>query len=145
MRGVRDSSTLLTPVPVALGQFPDCPSHRLKIYEPTREFSSNNQREGKKTMKPQHRSTFLVLFTLLLLVCGLSLAASTRAGGVKAAHTSVDCASDCAEKRDKTLERCARASSPTLAQMCRDMASKQYDKCIENCNGGNGNGPSAQP
>jgi hypothetical protein len=94
-------------------------------------------------MKPLHRSTFLMLFTLLL-ICGLSLAVSTRAGG-KASHASIDCASECADKRDKTLDRCNKASSAALAQMCRDMASKQYDRCVERCNGGNGDGPSAQP
>lgn len=80
-------------------------------------------------MKFLYRPLSLILFTLLL-VSGLSLAASSSAKRLSA--STVDCAGDCAEKRDKTLERCDKLAG-NAASKCREMANKHYDKCIERC------------
>lgn len=93
-------------------------------------------------MKPLYRSLSLILFALLL-TCGLSLAASSRVRNFARA-TTIDCAGDCAERRDKAMERCNNAPA-AVAQGCRDMANKQYNKCVERCNGGGSDGPSARP
>jgi hypothetical protein len=90
-------------------------------------------------MKSLHCSLLLVLSSLLL-ACGLSLAADSKVG--RAPLSTVDCAGNCADNRNKMLERCDRMPG-NGAEKCREMANRQYDKCVERCNGGGG--MSAQP
>lgn len=80
-------------------------------------------------MKFLYRPLSLILFTLLL-VSSLGLAASTNAKRISS--SAIDCAGDCAERRDKMIERCDKLSG-AAAGRCREMANKQYDKCLERC------------
>lgn len=76
-------------------------------------------------------SRFLLLLVLaaILLISGISFAASRRSSTAE----PVDCAGDCADQRNKLLERC-NALSDTAAANCRERAGKMYDKCVERCN-----------
>lgn len=87
-------------------------------------------------MRTPRRYLLFVVVAAILLISGISIAASRRA------HTTapVDCAGDCRDRRDKMLERC-NALPDTAASNCRDRANKQYDKCVEGCNSGQGVSP----
>jgi hypothetical protein len=82
-------------------------------------------------MKPFRRPLPLVVLALILLVCGIALAASRTNNGI-AAPAAVGCTEDCKEKLDKMLEKCAQI--PEARQgVCRDAANAHYDKCVERC------------
>ena len=84
---------------------------------------------------PRRYLLFLVVATILL-ISGISIAASRRA------HTTArtDCAGDCRDRRDKMLERC-NSLPDAAASNCRERASKQYDRCVEGCSGQGGDRP----
>lgn len=87
-------------------------------------------------MRTPRRYLLLVVVATILLISGISIAASRRA------HRSapVDCAGDCRDRRDKMLERC-NSLPDTAASNCRERANKQYDKCVEGCSGQGGDRP----
>jgi hypothetical protein len=73
---------------------------------------------------------YLLLATLasLLLTFAIGIAATRRASAI----TPTDCAGDCRETRDKTIEKCNEL--PDAARdKCIERANKQYDKCLERC------------
>jgi hypothetical protein len=80
-------------------------------------------------MKPFRRPLPLIVLALILMVCGIALAASRTTGSSPAA---VGCTEDCKEKLDKMLEKCAQI--PEARQgVCREAANAHYDKCVEKC------------
>jgi hypothetical protein len=84
-------------------------------------------------MRIPRRYLLFVVIATVLLISVISIAATRRASAI----TPVDCASDCAANRDKTLEKCDELPE-TARDKCKDRAQKQYDKCIQRCNGGGG-------
>jgi hypothetical protein len=77
-----------------------------------------------------HRYLLLVVVAAILLISGISLAASRHTNRV----TAVDCAGDCRERRDKNLEQCNSLPTDQARSNCVERTNKQYDKCIERCN-----------
>ena len=87
----------------------------------------------RNIMRTPSRILFLIVVAVTLFISGIGIAASHRVNRV----SPVDCAEDCAKKRDRMLEKCS--TLPEAAQgNCRENASKQYDRCIERCNNGGG-------
>ena len=85
----------------------------------------------RNILKTPSRFLLLVVVTVILLISGISIAASHRAPKTN----PVDCAGDCRDNRDKTLARCDGLPDGARAN-CRERANKQYDRCIERCNSG---------
>jgi disulfide bond formation protein DsbB len=75
------------------------------------------------------RPASIFLLLIILLVAGIGVATSGKSRSVK---TAGDCADDCRERRDKWLERCDQQPSD-IQTRCREMAQKQYEKCLERC------------
>ncbi|HYY56244.1 MAG TPA: hypothetical protein VE842_02875 [Pyrinomonadaceae bacterium] len=83
-------------------------------------------------MKPFQRPLPLIVLALILMVCGIALAASRTVSSSPAPAAVVGCTEDCKEKLDKMLEKCAQI--PEARQgVCRDAANAHYDKCVEKC------------
>ena len=82
-------------------------------------------------MRTPRRYLLFVVVATILLISGISIAASRRTNTT----TPVDCAGDCSDSRNKMLERC-NGLPDAAASNCRDRANKQYDRCIERCNSG---------
>ena len=87
-------------------------------------------------MRTPRRYLLLVVVATILLISGISIAASRHAHR----GAPVDCAEDCRDRRDKMLERC-NSLPDTAASNCRERANKQYDKCVEGCSGQGGDRP----
>jgi hypothetical protein len=90
-------------------------------------------------MKTPYRPLFLIAFSMILIVCLISIATS---GTVKERlNFPQDCAQDCAEKYNKMIENCTQSSGDPGG--CRGAAVEQYNRCIERCGaktGGNRGG-----
>lgn len=84
-------------------------------------------------MRIPRRYLLLLVVAIAVMVSVISLAATRRASAI----TPVDCASDCRDSRDKTLEKCDTLPE-TARDKCKERASKQYDKCVERCGSGQG-------
>ena len=77
-------------------------------------------------MKTPRRPSFLIAFSMILILCLISIATS---GTVKnRMNFPQDCAQDCAQKYTRMLENCS--GDPGA---CRGAAVEQYNKCIEKC------------
>lgn len=84
-------------------------------------------------MRIPRRYLLLVVVATILLVSVIGIATTRRASAI----TPVDCASDCSDTRNKTLEKCNELPD-TARDKCKERVSKQYDKCLERCRGGQG-------
>jgi hypothetical protein len=82
-------------------------------------------------VKIVQRPLSLIVLLLVLLVCGIAIARSRTVRNNSAAVT-VECADDCKERLDKTLERCSQMPDARRSR-CQESANDQYNKCIERC------------
>lgn len=80
-------------------------------------------------MKLVQRPLSLIVLLLVLLVCGIAIA---RSRTTLSPQKVGSCTDNCAERRDKTLERCDSMPEERRAP-CREQANEQYNKCVERC------------
>ena len=81
-------------------------------------------------MKPRRRFLTLTALIVFLLACVITLSAARTFRS--SAAPRLDCKDECAEKRDKFMERCDELPNERR-ERCRNIATSQYDKCVERC------------
>ena len=82
-------------------------------------------------MRIPRRYLLLAVVAVALLLSAVSITSVRRASAI----TPADCKGDCASTRDKNLEKCNEL--PEAARdRCRERVNRQYDKCVERCDGG---------
>jgi hypothetical protein len=86
----------------------------------------------KRWMKPRHH-LLLPVALLILMIFGVG-ATSPRIVQEPTPSPTVDCESDCREKRDKMKEKCD-TQVDSVKEKCKEIADKQHDKCVERCQG----------
>jgi hypothetical protein len=83
-------------------------------------------------VKIVQRPLSLFVLLLVLLVGGIAIARTRTVRNDTAAPVTVECADDCKDRLDKTLERCSQMPDARRAR-CQEIANEQYSKCIERC------------
>jgi hypothetical protein len=87
-------------------------------------------RERKLPMKSTYRTLFLIVLTIILIMSLIGIATS---GTIKSKlHFPQDCAQNCSQTHDKTMESCNQLSGEARDR-CIGVAEYQYKKCTEGC------------